>query len=105
MTSRQEQEWLKKFYEGTFLVKGWRAQTKSLLKDFHGDEREALSVRLSDLGEKIGREWARDNAVRRIDTAQLRQWGDSLTGARREGPDVLISEIRSIAAEVDDLLS
>lgn len=105
MTSKQEQEWLKKFYDGTFLVKGWKAQMRELLKDFQGDEREALGGRLSDLGEKIGREWAKDNAVRRIDTAKLQQWGKRLTSARNIGPDALIAEIRNIAGSVDEMLS
>lgn len=105
MTSKQEQEWLKKFYEGTFLVKGWKAQMRELLKDFQGDEREALGERLGNLGEKIGREWAKDNAVRRIDTAQLQQWGARLTSARRNGSDALTAEIRNITDSVDEMLS
>lgn len=105
MASKQEQEWFKKFHEGTFLVKGWKTQTRELLKDVQGNERDAISHRLNDLGEKIGREWAKDNAVRRIDTAKLQQWGASLTKARKKGSDVLTAEIRSIAASVDEMLS
>ncbi len=105
MTSKQEQDWLKKFYEGTFLVKGWKAQVRDLLRDFQGAERDAANDLLSDLGEKIGREWSKDNAVRRIDTAQLQQWGASLTSARKKGPDALIAEIRAIGQTVDTILS
>jgi len=105
MTSKQEQEWFKKLYEGTFLTKGWKTQMRELLKDFQGDEREAIGDRLNDLGEKIGREWAKDNAVRRIDTAKLQQWGSSLTSARKKGPDALTAEIRNIADSVDEMLS
>ena len=105
MISKQEQEWFKTFYEGTFLVKGWKTQMRELLKHFHGDERDTLNDRLSSLGEKIGREWAKDNAVRRIDTAKLQQWGASLTSAGKKGPDVLTAEIRIIADTVDEMLS
>ena len=105
MSSKQEQEWFKKFYEGTFLVKGWKKQMKELLNDFQGEERDALKDRLGRLGEKIGREWAKDNAVRRIDTANLQQWGESLTNARKKGPDFLTAEIRTIANTVDEMLS
>ena len=105
MTSKREQEWYKKFHEGTFLVKGWKAQMRALLKDYQGDEREALGNRLSDLGEKIGREWAKDNAVRRIDTANLERWGARLTSARKRGPHALTAEIRNIADRVDEILS
>ena len=104
MTSKQEQEWLKKFYEGTFLVKGWKAQMGTLTKDLQGDERAVLEDRLSALGEKIGREWAKDNTVRRIDTAKLQQWGARLTTAKKSGPDALTAEIRNIAHAVDEIL-
>jgi hypothetical protein len=75
MTSKQEQAWFKKFYEGTFLVKGWKAQMKELLQDFQGDDKDALRDLLGNLGEKIGREWAKDNAVRRIDTPKAPTMG------------------------------
>lgn len=105
MASRQEQKWFKTFYEGSFMVKGWNAQTKELLQDFYGDEREVVNALLDDLGEKIGREWSKDNAVRLIDTAKLKQWGASLSSARKKGPDVLTEEIRVIAEAVDEILS
>jgi hypothetical protein len=104
MTAKQERDWLKKFYEGTFLAKGWKAQVRELLKDFNGEERDAANDLLDDLGEKIGREWSKDNAVRRIDTVQLKQWGASLTSARKKGPDALIAEIRAIDQTVDEML-
>lgn len=105
MTSKQEQAWFKKFYEGTFLVKGWKAQMKELLQDFQGDDKDALRDLLGNLGEKIGREWAKDNAVRRIDTPKLQQWGADLTSARKKGPDALTAQIRIIDETVDDMLS
>lgn len=104
MTATLEKQWFKKFHEGTFLVKGWKTQMRELLRDFQGDEKDALKDQLSGLGEKIGREWAKDNAVRRIDTAQLQQWGARLTKARKKGPDVLAAEIRIIADAVDEML-
>ena len=93
MVSGQEREWLRKFYEGTFLVKGWKTQMQDLLEDFEGKDRALLDSRLSSLGEKIGREWAKDNAVRRIDTAKLKQWGAQLTRARKKGPERLSAGI------------
>ena len=105
MSSKQEQEWLKKFYEGSFLIKGWKNQMKELLKEFQGDERDVLNDSLSRLGEKIGREWAKDNAIRRIDTTNLKQWGSNLTSARKKGPEALTAEIRIIAETVDEMLS
>jgi hypothetical protein len=105
MSSKQERDWLKKFYEGTFLVKGWKAQMRELLQDFEGAQKDATNDLLNALGAKIGQEWSKDNAVRRIDTAKLQQWGASLTNARKKGPDALIAEIQAIDQTVDEILS
>jgi hypothetical protein len=105
MISKQEQNWLKKFYEGTFLVKGWDAQVTDLLQDFEGEERDAIEDLLGNLGRKIGREWSKDNAVRRIDTAKLQQWGANLKSARKNGTDALTEEIRTIDQAADEILS
>ena len=105
MTSESEQKWLKKFYEGTFLVKGWNEQVRNLLREIPADEKEGVKSLLDIVGDKIGREWAKDNSVRRIDTARLKQWGDELNRARKKGPLILIDQIRSIDKEVDDILS
>jgi hypothetical protein len=77
---------------------------KELLEDFQGEERDTANDHLSDLGEKIGREWSKDNAVRRIDTVQLKQWGAGLTSARKKGPEALIAEIRAIDQAVNGML-
>jgi hypothetical protein len=104
MTSNSEQKWMKQFYEGTFLVKGWKEQMQELLQAFSAEQREAVKEQLDHLGEKIGREWAKDNSVRKIDTDHLKQWGKALKSARKKGPDALIAQIRSIDHTVNDLL-
>lgn len=60
---------------------------------------------LDSLGEKIGREWAKDNRVRRVDTPLLQKWGQDLRNAKREGPDVLAKAIMKLDTEVDELLA
>ncbi len=55
--------------------------------------------------EKIGREWARDNSVRRIDTSMLQQWGEELRAAKKKGPSDLDDAILDIGARVDRILS
>ena len=69
---------------------------EALMPRVRGMERKALQSALcflgqSFLGQKIGHEWARDNNVRVIDTADLEAWGDRL----RSSSDVL-SEVEAI---------
>ena len=105
MGTKDEEEWFRKFYEGTFLIKGWRSRMKELLQPFSPAERDEMRGLLDNLGEKMGREWARDNKVRRVDTPLLQKWGQDLLNAKRKGPDVLAETIRILDIEVDDLLA
>lgn len=103
--NKDEQEWFRKFYEGTFLVKGWKARTKEILQAVLPDRKEEIRKSLEILGEKIGREWAKDNSVRRIDTPMLRDWGERLSAGRKEGPVALEKTIQGVETEVDKVLS
>jgi len=105
MGTKDEEEWFRKFYEGTFLIKGWRSRMKELLQPFSPDKKEEMRGLLDNLGEKIGREWAKDNRVRRVDTPLLQKWGQDLVSAKRKGPDLLTEAIRNLDIEVDDLLA
>jgi len=105
MGTKDEEEWFRKFYEGTFLIKGWRSRMKELLQPFSSDKKEEMRGLLDSLGEKIGREWAKDNTVRRVDTPLLQKWGQDLTSTKRKGPDVLTEAIRNLDTEVNDLLA
>ncbi len=104
MGIKNEEEWFRKFYEGTFLIKGWRSRMKELLQSFSPAQRDEMRDLLDKLGEKIGREWARDNRVRRVDTPLLQKWGQDLSNAKREGPDFLAQAIIKLDTEVDKLL-
>ena len=105
MATKKEKEWFRKFNNGTLLVKGWKAQMKELLDDIPDQDKESMGVLLAELGEKIGWEWAKDNNVRRVDTAMLQQWGENLKAAKRRGGDVLAQEIRKIDSELDEILA
>ena len=105
MGTKNEEEWFRKFYEGTFLIRGWRSRMKELLEPFSPSEREEMTPLLAGLGEKIGREWARDNSVRRVDTPLLQKWGEDLRRAKRQGPKALARAIRDLDAQVNDLLA
>ena len=105
MGTKDEEEWFRKFYEGTFLIKGWKSRMKEVLQPFSPAERDKMRAQLDNLGEKMGREWARDNKVRRVDTPLLQKWGQDLLNAKKKGPDVLAETIRILDTEVDDLLA
>ncbi len=104
MTAKDEQEWFQKFYEGTFLIKGWKHRMKELLQAIPDSDREKVKGLLEGLGQKIGREWARENQLRRIDTATLQKWGDDLRSAKRRGSSALVEEIRKLHQEVDGIV-
>ncbi len=104
MSAKDEREWFKKFYEGTFLVKGWKIRMKEILQSVRPDGKGEIRSSLEILGEKIGREWAKENDVRRIGTPMLQKWGEQLNTAKRD-PAGLEKKIREIDAEVDKILS
>ena len=105
MGTRDEEEWFRKFYDGTFLIKGWKARMKEVLQPFSPAEKDKMREQLDSLGEKMGREWAKDNKVRRVDTPMLQKWGKDLQNAKEKGPDFLAETIRNLDTEVDDLLA
>jgi hypothetical protein len=104
MVSQDEKKWLKKFYEGTFLVKGWNDRSKELVKNFEGSQRTEMSRLLEDLGGRIGGEWVKNNSIRRIDTDMLQHWGETLKTAKAYGPQALMDQIQAIDSEIDALL-
>ncbi len=104
MANRKEEDWYRKFLEGSLMVKGWNARTKEILKSFSTADKEMLSGQLARLGEKIGREWAKDNTIRRIDTPMLKTWGDALLMAKKEGARAVMEKIEVLERDVDQLL-
>ena len=105
MYSKEEEDWFKKFQEGTLLAKGWKSRIKDILKPFRSPEKDSLHQQLEILGERIGREWSKDNSIRKIDTKMLQNWGESLVAAKDSGANSLIDEIQRVSSKVDKLLS
>ncbi len=104
MAVKDEQEWFNTFYEGTFLVKGWKQRMRELLHAMPDTEKENVRNLLEGLGRKIGREWARDNRLRKIDTAALQKWGDELRSAKKNGASALVEKIKTLDGEVDRII-
>ena len=59
------------FYNGSILAPGWRKAQASLLRDADPRDRILLEPKATCLGQILSAEWAKDNAVRRIDSARL----------------------------------
>jgi hypothetical protein len=105
MITKKEEEWFKKFYEGTVFVKGWKYHMNDMLQKVPADEKEKIRGLLDDFGKKIGYEWAKDNNVRKIDTATLQKWGNDLRTAGEKGPEALIEKISLLDSAADSILS
>ena len=105
VSTNKEEKWFRKFWSGTPLLKGWSHRIKVVLEAVPPTGKEQIREWLFRLGGKIGREWAKDNKIRRIDTRMLRQWGETLRRARGKRPDALLRELNRLNAAVDNILS
>ncbi len=104
MGKKDEEKWFRKFNEGSFLVKGWQSRMDELLQAVPETDKGDMHDLLANLGEKIGREWAKDNSTRKIDTARIQRWGEALRESKKKGSDILAKKIRKIDGEVDEAL-
>lgn len=102
--SAQERKWFLTFIKGNILAQGWGQITADLLRHVAREERERQRQLLNQLGTKIGREWCKNNDVRRIDTSKLSDWGSMLKQAAKKEPQRLAEVIRHIDCEVNSLL-
>lgn len=103
--SREERQWYATFQHGSLLFDGWQDICKSILAEIPPRKEEQTAALLGNIGKRIGTEWAKNNAVRKIDTDQLRIWGDKLKEARDEGNNEIYETVEKIADEVDDILN
>ena len=104
MRKTSEEENFRKFLRGTFLIKGWNARVKEILQKVPSEEKNATEHLLFELGKKIGREWARDKKVRKIDSTMLHAWGKELKSAAEESPQRLVNKLKHIEQEVEKIL-
>jgi hypothetical protein len=72
--------WYRRFWNGScagvtdFCAGGqpnWGTEISALVDRAAPDQRQAVSAQACRLGRKVGLEWARDNAVRKINTTEL----------------------------------
>jgi hypothetical protein len=96
-------EWVLRFYEGYTGVPGWLDMTEQVLGRLPVQDRERIGARLSELGARIGREWAKDNTVRRLDTRSAAAWRDALLEALSRNE--LDGYLDRLTVDVDALLT
>ncbi len=95
--SPEEKEWYTTFHEGTFCIQGWKEISAEVLEKVpHKNVKGKLYQSLQSLGVRIGREWSKDNDIRKIDNEMLSQWGDLLKRTAEQDP----SELPQLIAEL-----
>ena len=97
--------WVKRFYKGWVLhAQGWHQMTEQLLAGIDEDiERKRVYQSMTDLGQRISAEWAKDSLNRAIFTPTVATWGNALmeSVSRNEVPELL----DRVVADVDGLLA
>ncbi len=96
--------WIKRFYQGSIIYPlGWNRMTEMLV-DTLDDPATAKDVepRMRALGLDICLEWAKNNSVRKIDSAAVATWGNALRTASEE--DEQSEFITKVESDVQALL-
>jgi len=93
------QKWLKIFYEGNLLIPGWNLRKRELLSVVK-NKKEDAEILLTELGDLIGKEWAKDNMIRKISTSDVKRWGDELKRVKGSSDDNVLRKLYDIKQEV-----
>lgn len=76
--------WIRSFYGGNFGWEGWVLVTRANLAVVTAaDARQELLSLHNGLGRRVAQEWAKDNGLRKISTADLGRWNRGIQKARR----------------------
>ena len=100
----EERKWYETFQHGNMLADGWLDISRDILGRLPAETRPEQTANLRRLGDKIGREWCKDNKARKIDTGMLKAWGKQLKDAAKKGPQDLTRALALINGQVDKLV-
>jgi len=100
----EEKEWFVTFLEGTFYADGWQEIANDIIVMIPPEDRDEQKEILNQLGHKIGREWCKDNDIRKVDTALLKKWGHLLRSTAKEEPHLLAEVLVDIDGELNSLV-
>lgn len=96
--------WIVRFYEGWELMPtGWHDLRENMLFGLEGSDHVEMGKNLGMLGAMISAEWAKDNSVRRIDSAMLSLWGgviqaDFAVEARKSSVELIMQDVSAVLA-------
>ena len=102
--SAREQKWFETFQKGTFYARGWRDITAELLAKAPAETKDSLKKSLEELGKKIGREWSKNNNIRKIDNEMLQRWGGQLQEVAEQEPTRIVQVVASLNQKVHTIL-
>ena len=77
----------------------WRDTIARVLVDLPESSQARVRCKLWRLGRVVGREWARKNSIRRIDTRDIASWGRLLRGITAGRVDAVVDSLGAVAAE------
>lgn len=100
----EERAWFKTFQEGNFLSDGWQSISAEIMAKTPPEQQADQKIALDNLGRKIGIEWCRANAVRKVNSSMLKEWGDILRKTARTNPQELPAAIAFIDRKVNAVL-
>lgn len=100
-TWKDYQDWVGTFYEGKRFppVPGWRSREAEILGRLPEAARGEVRPKLEDVGRLLASEWAKDNRVRKVSTADLQAWGRAFSDAARD-PVNLASALSRVEADL-----
>lgn len=102
--SAQERAWFETFQKGTLYARGWRDITTEVLAKAPAEIKSDLERRMEALGTKIGREWSKNNDIRKINSEMLRQWGCLLEQTAEREPEKIPQVVENLNRKVVSLL-
>ncbi len=95
--------WIKVFYLGSALSPGWMDLTEGLLYETPEHKKQGYAETMESLGRLISAEWAKNNAIRLIDTRSASVWRDALVEAVELGD--LDSYMQRFVDDVDAIFA
>lgn len=96
--------WVARFYEGWEMMPiGWHDISESVLLDLEPVQYRTIDGHLERIGAQISGEWAKDNAVRQIDSRMLSLWAGVMQA--EFSAEYRIAAVQVIARDVDEILS
>ena len=102
---QQQLFWVMRFYRGNaFYPVGWNSMTKMVLDSIDDTSQVATTtIRIAELGKRICIEWAQDNRIAKISTANIIVWSNALRKAVQNNQQLWF--LSQAEQDVEDLIA